>query len=357
MTTIRNTKLIVGTYTKNKTEGIYVLELDASNGHLNLISKTNGVADPSFLCISKDKKFVYAVNESGKVLEDTVSAFHLDAHAGQLTFINTRSTKGTHPCFVSIDKAGKNLFVANYTSGNLSSYAINENGALASAIETIQHFGASINLERQGQAHVHATVLSEQEDYMFAADLGTDELISYSITYIESRMTLNKAFTVNVKPGSGPRHLTFNQAMTKAYLTLEMSGEIAIFNYKQGQFQLLQSVKLESEDFTGENSAADIHLSKDGRFLYASNRGDANSIIAFSVDEISGQLTLIARYAANGITPRNFAIDPSDQFLLVANQDSHSISVFEKSRETGKLKFMHSYTEIEYPVCLKFIDN
>ncbi len=350
-------KLLVGTYTQNNTDGIYVLEMDLRDGKLSMISKTNHVTDPSFLCISKGKKFVYAVNESGKPLDDSISAFSLDRDSGTLSFVNKLSTKGTHPCFVTINDAGKNLFVANYTSGSLSSFKINENGSLDVMTQNIQHIGSSVNIERQSQAHVHASVLLSNEAYLFATDLGTDEIVSYAIEQKNGNCLLTKTNSTKVRPGSGPRHLIFNKTMTNAYLTLEMSGEVSVFDYKSGQFHLLQTLKLESDDFKGNNSAADIHLSKDEKFLYASNRGNSNSISVFNVQASNGHLQFVERYSTHGITPRNFAIDPSNQFLLVANQGSHSISVFEKNKETGKLNFLNCYTEIEYPVCIKFIDN
>jgi 6-phosphogluconolactonase len=348
-------KLLIGTYTSTKQDGIYVYQFNTNTGALNLISHTNLVENPSYLCVSDDKVFVYAVNESGLDKSDSVSAFQLNAEQTELKFLNKVSTLGTHPCFVSIDAQAKAIFVANYTSGNLTVLPIEKNGQLSEHSQNLIHQGNSVNKDRQNSPHIHATILSPNQDFLLATDLGTDEIVSYKIEQENNQIVLKKYTSIKVKAGSGPRHLVFNTEGTFAYLTLEMSGEVSVFKYHEGQLESLQTLSLEAADFKGENSAADIHLSKDGKFLYASNRGTANSIAMFSVNQNDGTLNYIDRVASGGRTPRNFVIDPTDSFLLVGHQDSHDIMVFERNKISGKLHATGIKIEMESPVCLKFI--
>jgi 6-phosphogluconolactonase len=348
-------KLLIGTYTSTKQDGIYVYQFNTNTSALNLISHTQNVENPSYMCVSPDKTFVYAVNESGIDKNDSVSAFSFNSEQTELKLLNKVSTLGTHPCFISIDVQANAVFVANYTSGNLTVLPIEKNGQLCEHSQNLIHQGCSVNKDRQNSPHIHATVLSPNQDFLLVMDLGTDEIVTYKIEKENNQISLKKYTSIKVKAGSGPRHLVFNAEGTFAYLTLEMSGEVSVFKYHEGQLELLQTVSLEAENFKGENSAADIHLSKDGKFLYASNRGTANSITVFSVNKNDGTLNYADRVASGGRTPRNFAIDPTDTFLLVGHQDSNDVIVFERDKISGKLTKTGTKIEMESPVCLKFI--
>ncbi len=347
--------LLVGTYTKTQDNGIFIYRFNSQSGKLELIEKTNQVNNPSYLCLSKNKQFVYAVNESGIVNSDSVSAFKWNEKTTELILINNVSTNGTHPCYVSINKNNTHCFVANYTSGNLACYTTEADGALSELKQLIQHEGKSANSQRQNEPHIHATVLSIDEQYLFVMDLGTDEVVTYKIDTVSDSKILNLHAKIKIKAGSGPRHLVFNSEGTFAYLTLELSGEVAVFSHLNGQLVLTQTVALENSDFTGAHSAADIHISKDNQYLYATNRGGANSISVFKVDAVNGQLDFIQRNSVKGVTPRNFAIDPTGHFVLVANQDSNNIIVFKRNEHSGELSETNESIELDSPVCLKFV--
>jgi 6-phosphogluconolactonase len=347
--------LLVGTYTKTQNNGIFIYRFNCYTGQIELVSQTNQVANPSYLCLSKNKQLVYAVNESGHTNGDTVSAFKLNEKTNALTLINKVSTDGIHPCYVSVNKNNTLCFVANYTSGNLACYTIEKDGVLSELKQFIQHEGKSINSQRQNEPHIHAAVFSIDEKYLFVMDLGTDEVVTYKIDIISETKILNLHAKIKINAGSGPRHLIFNSDGTFAYLTLELSGEVAVFSHSEGKLTHTQTVALEAASFKGEHSAADIHLSKDNQYLYATNRGSANSISVFKIESFTGQLTFVQNTSVNGLTPRNFAIDPTGNFVLVANQDSNSITIFKRNEHSGKLILTNESIELDSPVCLKFI--
>jgi 6-phosphogluconolactonase len=347
--------LLVGTYTKTQDNGIFVYRFNSQTGKLELIEKTNQVDNPSYLCLSKNKQFVYAVNESGHVNSDSVSAFKLNEKTGELALINRISANGTHPCYLSTNKKNTVCFVANYTSGNLACYTVGADGVLSELKQLIQHEGKSSNSQRQNEPHIHATVFSIDEQYLFVMDLGTDEVVTYKIDAASESEILILHTKIKIKAGSGPRHLVFNSEGTFAYLTLELSGEVAVFSHSNGQLILVQTIALEAPDFTGEHSAADIHISKDNQYLYATNRGSANTISVFKIDAINGQLDFIQRNSVKGATPRNFAIDPTGHFVLIANQDTNNIIVFKRNEHSGELSETNENIELDSPVCLKFI--
>ncbi|MVN21513.1 lactonase family protein [Mucilaginibacter arboris] len=348
--------LLIGTYTNATSKGIYVYQFDTKTGTVTYEQVAAGVKDPSYLTVSADNRFVYAVNESHNPVGDSVSAFKFDSRSGKLTYINKLSTYGTDPCYVSVDKNNRNLFVANYSSGSLIAYSLNRDGSIADTLQTIHHSGGSVDTTRQKTAHVHAVVLSPDQKYLFADDLGTDKVYQY-VYQPNNKQPLTPAAqpTVAVRPGSGPRHLVFSADAKHAYLTQEMGALVTAFNYADEKLNPIQTIAMESSDFKGQNGAADLHLSSDGNFLYASNRGQANDLIVYKVNKTSGQLSFVERQSCLGNGPRNFAIDPSGNFLLVANQNSNDIYTFSINKTTGKLTRTGSKLELSHPVYLKFV--
>lgn len=347
--------LLIGTYTNGTSKGIYVYKFDTKTGTVALEQVAAGVKDPSYLTVSADHHFVYAVNESHNPAGDSVSAFKFNDRTGKLTYLNIKPVFGNDPCYVSVDKHRKNLFVANYSSGNLTAYALNPNGSIGDTLQTIHHPGGSVDTSRQKSAHVHAVVLSPDEKYLFADDLGTDKVYLYRYQPNAHPLTPAAQPTVAVKPGAGPRHLIFSADARHAYLVQEIGAVVTVFNYSKGHLTPVQTIEMESATFKGQNGAADIHLSPDGRFLYASNRGEANDLVVFKVDKLTGKLHFVERQSVIGKMPRNFAIDPSGKFLLVANQSSDDIYTFRINKTTGKLTRTGTKLEISHPVCLKFV--
>jgi len=349
--------LLIGTYTTGKSEGVYVYRFNSLTGDFDSISmiKTN---NPSFLAISPDEKFVYAVNENASNGNGgRVSAFSFDKSNGKLSFLDQQLSRGDDPCYVSVDKTNKWVAIANYTSGTLSILPINKNGGLDSATTVIQQTGYSVNNERQTSPHMHCAIFSKDNKYLFAADLGTDKVMIYSFDEKTGKLSeANPAF-VMTEAGAGPRHLTFHPNNKFAYLIEELTGTISVYNYKNGKFALLQNASALPVDYMGSIGSADIHVSADGRFLYASNRGESNTIGIFKIDQKNGTLALIDHQSTLGKTPRNFNFDPSGNFLLIANQNSDDITIFKVDKKTGLLTDSGKKIIAGNPVCIKWISE
>lgn len=348
--------LFIGTYTNTGSKGIYVYKFNPLTGKATWVSNTDSVVNPSYVIVAPNGRYVYAVNETNGEHPGHVSSFGFQKSTGKLNFISQQLSGGDDPCYVSVNKTNSWLFVANYSGGSASAISINKDGSLNPAAQTIQHTGASINKNRQSKAHVHSVVLSPAEDYLFTADLGMDKILTYKFSPAQLK-PLQEASTpfVSVTSGSGPRHLTFHPNRKWAYLSEEMSGTVDFFKYQSGKLSPHQNIATHPADFTGQPGTADIHISPDGRFLYVSNRGIENNLAIFSINQVSGKLTLKGYQSASGKTPRNFAIDPTGQYLLVANQDSNNIVIFKRNKITGLLKETGQQIELPKPVCLQFL--
>ncbi|MGK7391678.1 MAG: lactonase family protein [Candidatus Cyclobacteriaceae bacterium M2_1C_046] len=344
--------ILVGTYTSGKSEGIYLYRFDNQTGELIQEYIAKDIENPSFVTVSPDAKNIYAVNELHK--EGAVSAYAFDASNATLKKINQQPSKGGDPCYVTVSKKGGHVFVGNYSGGNLTVFTREENGALGIPVQTIDHEGSSVNEERQEKPHVHSTVFTPDGNYLFVGDLGTDKIYAYAYNPEIRSNPLKKAevpFT-EVTPGSGPRHITFDGAGDFAYAVFELTADVAVFKHKKGKLTHLQTISMEPEEFKGEVSGAEIRISPDGKFLYASNRGEANEIVIYSIDQKNGTLTLVDRHSSMGKTPRNFIIDPTGNYLLVANQNSDNIVIFKRDKQSGKITPTGKNIEVGNPVYL-----
>lgn len=350
----QNFYLVVGTYTNDqKTNGIHVYTFDAASGDFQERSKTVDINNPSFLVISKDKKNLYAVSEGGQ--GKGISAFAFDMASGKLTFLNSTAAGGSGPCYINVDDKKQTVFTGNYGGGSLSATRLKSDGSLSEDMQVIQHVGSSANKSRQDKPHVHAVVLSPDNKFLLVPDLGTDKVNVYRYDPKGSQpLSPATPSFATVSPGGGPRHLTFHPNGKHAYLILEMEGAIAAFDYKNGKLEATQTITMLTPDFTGKVGAADIHVSPDGKFLYGSNRGDANEIVIYSIDK-NGKLAYAGRQGAGVNTPRNFAIDPTGNFLLVANQNGNDIVIFRRDKKSGMLTPTGKGIQVDKPVCLKFV--
>lgn len=347
--------LIVGTYDSPKSEGLYIYKFNSENGTATLISNIK-TPNPSFLTTSPNKKFVYAVSETapqnGKGGE--IAAFSFNKANGSLTFINKNYSGGDHPCHVEMDKSGKWIFASNYTSGSLSVLPIHEDGSVGDPV-SIQHYGSGKNEQRQKGPHVHGAIISPDNKTLFVTDLGIDKVMIYNFDEISGRLTPSKKPFVQTEPGAGPRLFTFHPNTKFAYVIEELSGTAVIYKQKKGKLKIIQRVSTMPSNDNSFAGSADIHVSPDGKFLYASNRGESNTIAIFSVHEKNGKLSSIGHQSTLGKTPRNFNFDPSGKFLLVGNQNSDEIVIFKRDIETGLLTETGNKIKIGKPVCLKWI--
>ena len=365
----------VGTYT-NKTEskGIYAYRFDPGVGKLTSLGVAAESEDPSFLAVHPSGKYVYAVNEIdhfGAQKSGAVSAFSIDPKTGKLTLLNQAATQGAGPCYISLDKTGKFVLVANYDGGSIAVFPIREDGSLAPASAFVQHSGSSVNKERQEGPHAHWIGTSPDNRFALAADLGLDEVLIYRFNAGKGTLTRNDpdlrtaplllaGFGAEVQPGAGPRHLAFHPNGKFAYVLTEMEGSVTAFAYKasNGSLSPLQTVSTFSilrKDYSGPKEAAEIAVHPNGKFLYASNRAGIDTISTFSIDPVKGTLRLKDEYPTMGKTPRNFAIDPTGKFLLAANQESNNIVIFRIDATTGALSPTGEIAEAPAPVCITFV--
>jgi len=347
--------LLVGTYTTGKSQGIYVYRFDTETGKATYLNKVTGVNNPSYITVSTNRKFVYSVNEVGVERTGSVSSFSFQPKSGELKLLNKQPSNGAGPCYILADKANKNVFVANYAGGSLSVLPIKADGTLGEPSQTIQDEGSSVDKDRQDKPHVHTAALSPDEQFLFYTDLGTDKLnvCAYDPLAVKPLAPATTPF-VMVKPGNGPRHIAIAPNKKFLYLIQEMGAAVTVYKYKSGKLNNIQTVSLVADGFNGKVGAADIHTSPDGKFLYSTNRGDANEIEVFAISPTDGKLTFVERTSSLGKTPRNFVIDPSGNFLLVANQNSDDIYIFRINKKTGKLTYTNEKLEVGNPSCLKF---
>lgn len=342
--------LIVGTYTNScSSRGIYVYEFNSEKAQLRLKKSSDSIASPSYVSLSKDGKFMYAVNENGK--ESTVSALGFDQASGKPSLINQVSSKGADPCYLINDD--NNVIVANYSGGNIAVFGKNADGSLTEAKQVVQHHGKGLNADRQEKAHVHMVYFSPDKKYVLSNDLGEDKIHVYSYNPTSSSDVLTLKDSVSVTPGSGPRHLKFDKKGKYVYLLQELNGEITSFSYKDGKLTKVSETTILAKDFKGSFSAADIQISPNGKFLYASNRGEANNISVFKIKK-KGKLELKGQTGTLGKGPRSFAIDPAGKFLLVGHQYTNNIVIFKINKRKGTLTDSGKSFDLCSPVCLIF---
>jgi 6-phosphogluconolactonase len=256
---------------------------------------------------------------------------------------------------VDVDRGGRFVLVANYSGGNVAVLPIRNDGSLGEATDLKQYQGSSINVERQEGPHAHCIVLDPANRFAYGCDLGTDKVMIYRFDARRGKLIPGRTPWVQLKPGAGPRHITFRPDGKYAYVINELHATVTAFAHdrERGTLKEVQTIQTLPADFTGENTSADIHVSPDGRFLYCSNRGH-DSIAAFQIDPRNGKLIFVAHLSSGGKAPRNFAIDPTGAFVLVANQKSDNIVSFRRDAKTGRLSATGHIAEVPSPVCLKF---
>ena len=354
----KNPYLLVGTYTSGKSEGIYVYQFDTKTADNNLISVAK-TSNPSYLAIAPNNKTVYAVNENadttGSIVGGTVTAFSFTAGDGKLTALDKQLSGGTSPCYVDVDKTGKWVFAGNYSSGTLAVFPVKPNGSIYAASQVIAHAGTGANLERQEGPHVHATVVSPDNKFLFVPNLGVDKVFIYQLNIATGKLTPTVEKTANSEPGSGPRHFTFAPNGQHAYLIEELTGTVVVYKYNNGRLTKQQRINALPKNFSGAFGSADIHVSPDGKFLYCSNRGDANTITIFNINQQNGKVAVVGYQSTLGKTPRNFNFDPTGNYLLVANQQSDNIVIFKIDKKTGLLTDTGKQILVPNPVCIKWI--
>jgi 6-phosphogluconolactonase (cycloisomerase 2 family) len=360
-------QLLVGSYTAGQSQGIYRLNFDAATGQidakpLQVVESEN----PSWLTVSKDQRHLYVVNENGPGQADPVgrvSSYAIDSKTHALSLINQVQSLGNEPTHSSLSVEGSHLFVSNYSvaadpGGTLAVIPVGGHGKLKHVVQMSSHPSSQVNPERQMSAHVHSTVSSPDGKFVFSNDLGADKIFVYRFDPKASPdlpLTAATPASVQLPPGSGPRHLLFSADGKHAWLTMEMSAQVAVFDYQDGKLEQTQMVDLAAGQPASDKAAAALHASADGKFLYVSNRGTANQMLVFAIDPATGHLKELQRRAVEGDHPREFSLDPSGKFLLIANQKSNQIVVVERDAKTGLLGKTVQKLPMDAPSDLKFL--
>jgi 6-phosphogluconolactonase len=356
-------RVYVGTYTpargENRSEGIYLLELDARSGKLGAPELAAKATDPSFLAIHPSRKFLYSVNELGEFRGHRgggVSAFAIDPAHGTLTPMNQQSSAGEGPCHLVVDRLGKNVLVANYGSGTVACLPIEPDGMLRPATSVIQHRGSGSDPRRQAGPHAHSINLDAGNRFAVAADLGLDKVLVYAFDAAGGKLTPNEPAFAQVAPRSGPRHFAFHPGGQFAYVINEMANTVTAFAYDpvKGRLTEIQTISTLPEDFHGSSHTAEVVAHPSGRFLYGSNRGH-DSIAIFAIDASTGKLSTAGFEPTQGKNPRNFAMDPTGTYLLAENMGTDSIVVFRIDPQTGALRPTGQTVTVPKPVCIRMI--
>lgn len=340
-------RFIIGTYTTNtSSKGIYIFSIDINTGKAVVKAVAADALDPSYLALSHDEKFLYSISERG--VSSTISAYSFDSTNGNLLFLNKVPAGGADPCYVSL--TGKHVFCANYSGGNIGVFGRNADGSLTEALQILNHAGHSIDPQRQTKPYVHQVFISPDKKFVLANDLGTDYVTCYSYSDNAASKILEPTDSVKLKAGSGPRHLTFSKDGKYVYVIQELDGTLSTLRIENGKLKLLTETSIVKKKGI-KTGAADIHLSPDGKFIYATNRGTANDISCFKTTK-NGQLLYVEQTSAEGNGPRNFAISKDGKYIFVGNQQSNQIVVFRRNLKNGKLTDTGYRISIPAPVCI-----
>lgn len=347
--------LYIGTYTNSGSYGIYVAKFDLATGSLRIVDSLQA-DNPSYLALNSAGDRLYAVSENAGTSPGAVVSFLKEGEKWKKLNATAVPTGGDHPCYISIDSKSRYAMVANYSSGSLSVLPIDRDGSLQPPMQLIQQYGSSVNSNRQQSPHVHTAIFSPQEKYVVIADLGTDMVKAYPFKP-ENKLPLDTQKIISIKsmPGTGPRHIAFHPTINTFYVMGELTGKVSVHAFKKKRIVRLQTIQ--GDTTSKQPGSADIHVHPNGRFLYASHRAEANDISVYSIDANDGRLTPVAHQGVMGIMPRNFSIDPTGRYLLVANQKSNNITVFAIDEATGKLQFTGKEIKLPSPVCLVFSNS
>ena len=348
----RGENLYVGTFTSEGAEGVYWLRFNPETGDLKPFQIMKGIDNPNFMKKSPDGQRMYIVGRSPGAVDATggfVSSYQIGAR-GELKFLGKQTSHGGDPCYIDVSPDGKWAALANYGGGSIAIYPVGDNGALLPATSVIRHQGSGPNLARQKEPHAHSIRFSRDGSMLYAADLGTDQLLVYRLDKSNGTLTPGSQPFVAMPPGSGPRHFEFTKDEKFAYVANELTSTVTVIEANGNQLQAVQTISSLPDDFKGVSYCADIHLSPDEKYVYVSNRGHQS--IAVFERTADGKLRLIKHVGVEGDWPRNFTIHESGKFMLVANQRSHNVTVFEL--KDGIPVFTGNQLAVPAAVCLQF---
>jgi 6-phosphogluconolactonase len=351
--------LFVGTQTLASSKGIYAYRWNSDTGELQPMGLAAWADNPTFLALSPDKKYLYAANEIdhfGGTKNGGVSAFSVADAPGTLTFINAVPAEGTGTCHVTTDSTGRAVFCANYNTGSATSFHVEDSGGLSQPVSHFQYEGHGPDHDRQEGPHAHRVTVSPDNRFLLVNDLGLDCIHIYKLDAATAKLTPNVPAQWKSEPGAGPRALRFHPNGRWAYCVEEMASAVVVLRWdaKAGTLTTVQRVSIKTEDFKGATATgSEIVITRDGAFAYAADRGD-DTLTSFRVDPATGKLTFLGRTPCGGQVPRHIALDPTEKWLLVANQSSDDIAVIHRDTNTGVLAGNASNFKISKPQCLVF---
>jgi len=342
-----------GTHRSGTNIGFSLAHFDTDTGVLTKPEFLIQSPAPAFFTIHPDGLHLYTCNSGSP---GAVSAYEIEPHTGHLKFLNRVPAGGTDTSYVSLDQTGHYVLAANYSGGNIAVFAIKPDGSIGERTAFVQHTGSSVNPQRQTHAYAHSIITDPSNRYALVADLGLDKIFVYRFNEKDGSLTPNDPPFVNIKPGSGPRHVKFHPNGHWVYVISEIASTITAFNWDSanGTLAEFQSVSALPADFKGTSTCAEIMVHPNGKFLYASNRGD-DSLAVFAVNPTTGELTLVEHVPSGGKTPRNFAFDPTGKWIICSNHDSNNAFVFRVDEITGKLKQFGGPVSVPYPFCERFL--
>lgn len=349
--------VFVSAFNAGEKGAIHAFQLDLKSGGLKPVHRTAGVDYPFFLAVSPDQQYLYSIFAPtfGGTESEQVAAFRLEGRTGKLSPLNRQSTKGTASCYLEVDANGQSVLVANYSTGNVASYRVQADGSLSEPVSFVQHEGSSVNPDRQKEPHAHCFVISPNNQFAYAADLGIDQIVCYKLDPESAKLTPSMQPFVRTHPGTGPRHLTFHPDGRFMYVINELKNSVTLFDFVADSGILIerQTISTLPADFDGTSHCADLKITPNGRFLYGTNRGH-DSIAAYQIAE-DGQLSLIEIKPSLGKGPQNLAITADGLLLLCANMPGNNVVVFRIHPDHGTLTSVGSPVEIPSPSCIRIL--
>jgi len=352
--------VFISAFASGEKAGIHAFQFDGESGTLMPLHRTGDLQNPFFIAVSPDKRFLYAIDaeQFGDKVEEFIAAYAIEKRTGQLKRLNEQSARGTSSCYLDIDAAGKTVVVANYSSGSVAALPVNTDGSLGKSASFMQHSGSGDEPVRHKGPNAHSIVISPDNRFALAADLGIDKIMNYRIDAATAKLTPNEAqsFT-KLPPGSGPRHMTFHPNGRRLYVINERKNTIVSFDYATdtGTLTERQVISTLPADFTGKSFTADLKITPDGKFLYGTNRGH-DSIAAYRVAN-DGMLNLVSIEPSLGKGPQNLLITPDGHWLLCANMPGNSVVVFQIDLQTGHLKATGEPMSMPMPSCIRWVQN
>ena len=336
---------------------IHAYQLEMDTGHLKLVQRTTDVENPFFMAVSADHRFLYSIHAAafGGEEHEQVAAYKIEGRTGRLKLLNRQSALGSASCYLDIDATGRTVVVANYSTGSVASLPVQKDGSLGEASSFIQHAGSSVDPARQKGPYAHCIVVSPDNRFVYAVDLGLDQVLGYRLEAATAKLSHNRQPFVRTPPGAGPRHLTFHPNGKHLYVINELKNSVTLFDYiaESGILIERQTISTLPEDFDGKSYCADLKITPNGRFLYGTNRGH-DSIAVYSIGD-DARLTLIRIEPSLGKGPQNLAITPGGELLLCANMPGNNVAVFRIDPQAGGLKAVGEPVSMPRPSCIMLL--